>query len=56
MVTVATGGGGSNAGTGDDDGVNGLPSCTLDAGRSDGRHWAPLLIALAFVVRRRRSR
>lgn len=58
MVTVATGGGGggSNGGTGDDDGADGppgLPSCSLDAGRSDGRSWAPLLLALALVLRRR---
>jgi poly(hydroxyalkanoate) depolymerase family esterase len=57
MVTVATGGGGgSNGGTGgdDDDGVNGLPSCSLDAGRNDGRAWAPLLLALVAITKRRK--
>lgn len=59
MVTVATGGGGgSNGGTGDgdDDEVPGLPACTLDAGKSDGRSWAPLLLAVALVLTKRRKR
>jgi len=55
MVTVPGPGGG---GGGDDDGgLADLPACSLDAGKSDGRAWAPILFAVVIVVgysRRRR--
>jgi poly(hydroxyalkanoate) depolymerase family esterase len=57
MVTVPGPGGGG--GDDDDDGAGpgDLPACSLDAGKSDGRGWAPIAMALALVVgvgRRRR--
>jgi poly(hydroxyalkanoate) depolymerase family esterase len=58
MVTVP-GPGGSGSGSGDDDGggPGDLPACSLDAGKNDGRGWAPILFAVMVVVgysRRRR--
>jgi poly(hydroxyalkanoate) depolymerase family esterase len=58
MVTVPGAGGGSDD---DDDptGVADLPACSLNAGKSDGRGWAPIAFAVVLVVgfgrRRRRA-
>lgn len=62
MATVTVpgpggGGGGHDNDDDDDDDVAGLPACSLSAGKSDGRGWAPIAFAVALVVgfsRRRR--
>jgi poly(hydroxyalkanoate) depolymerase family esterase len=51
MVTVPGPGGGSGSDDDDDgSGPGDLPACSLDAGKSDGRGWAPILMALVFAV------
>ncbi|HEY5923103.1 MAG TPA: PHB depolymerase family esterase [Kofleriaceae bacterium] len=58
MVMVpGPGGDGDGDGDGDPDGPAGLPACSLNAGKSDGRGWAPIIFAVVLVVgysRRRR--
>ena len=60
MVSVPGPGGGNGDDDDDDDkGVAGLPACSLNAGKSDGRGWAPIafavVVAVGFGRRRRRG-
>jgi poly(hydroxyalkanoate) depolymerase family esterase len=59
MVVVPGPGGGGSDDDDDPTGVADLPACSLDAGKSDGRGWAPIAFALVLVVgfgrRRRRA-
>ena len=60
MVTVPGPGGGGGGDDDDEGGPAGLPACSLNAGKADGRGWAPIIFAVVLAVgfgrRRRRTR
>ncbi|HEX5063700.1 MAG TPA: PHB depolymerase family esterase [Kofleriaceae bacterium] len=58
MVKVPGPGGSGGGGDDDGSGPGDLPACSLNAGKSDGRAWAPIVFAVVIVVgysRRRRK-
>jgi len=59
MATVTVpgpGGSGSGSDDGGGPGTGDLPACSLDAGKSDFRGWAPIAMAVVVVFRIRRRR
>lgn len=57
MATVSVPGPGGGSGSDDaPPGVGDLPACSLDAGKSDVRGWAPIAMAIVVSLRMRRRR